>query len=78
MDQTSYDQIRTDAEHGDPEAGEYLRLVQHCAEILYRVRSSGSYAEKIEDAMKLLVPDIYELSSDGWESLEKYLPKREL
>ena len=78
MDQTSYDQIRTDAEHGDPEAGEYLRLVQHCAEILYAVYESKSYAEKTEQAMQLLVPCIYELSSDGWESLEKYLPKREL
>lgn len=78
--------IQYSAIHGDESARNYLELIDACTQLLENTNGISAargmvgehedvYGHAIDDALADLMPVIYKISANGWESLKYYVPR---
>jgi hypothetical protein len=78
--------IQYSAIHGDESARNYLELIDACTQLLENTNGISAargmvgehndiYGQAIDDALADLMPVIYKISANGWESLKYYVPR---
>ena len=74
--------------HGDESARHYLELLDVCTQVLEASNGislargmvgehNDVYSQAIDDALSELMPVIYKISANGWESLKWYVPREQ-
>lgn len=80
--------IQRSADQGDQSARDYLELLDTCLQVLEGSNGislawglvgehNDIYGQAVDDALSELMPVIYKISANGWESLKWYVPREQ-